>query len=190
MSEMTEQEAMNQQAALRMGMANYQNTNSDGINTLLNDLTNVDNDILEAELLIQGKRLNMKGEEELVCQPLCNKEGAINMGIFMRSMVGRIMLMSNLEEDQIRILAEELGDNIIMDLTLNKKKYGITDTNNISKIRSIINWKAFSCAMSAMENGTRRMLRGTTMETTINTQGNAMKAGKGSGIMGLLTGRK
>lgn len=185
--EMSETDMLNQQSALRMGLANYSNTNNDGINTLLNDLTNVTGDIDEVELLLQGKRVGLKGQEEVVCEALCNKEGAVNMARLMRSMVGRIMLMSNLEEDQIRLLTEELGYDIVEDLTLNKVRYGIIHPKAMSSIVDLVLTKCFSCGMSAMENGTRRMLRGTTMETTINTQGNSIKGGKGGGgIMGLL----
>lgn len=186
---MDEQQQMDQDRAIMMGRQAYAMQDNAGINTLLNDLTNVDPDIQEVEYLLQGKRMGKKGLEEY-CDPLCNKEGAANCTRLMRAMVGRIMLMSNLEEDQIRILTQELGFDIVEDLTFNKVRYEIKYPKAISTIVDLITMKAFACGMSAMDNGTRKMLRGTTMETTINTQGQGI-SGKKGGVMGLLgLGRK
>lgn len=180
---MDEQDIMNQQSALAMGRTAYMNQDSTGINTLLNDLTNVDVVIDEVELLLQGKSINPEtGKEEQTCTPLLNKEGAANMRRFMKSLTSRIVLMSNLEEEQIRIMTLELGYDMVEDLTFNKVRYEIKHPKAIATIIDLVLDNAFACAMSAMENGTRKMLRGTTMETTINTQGQSLKTGKGGGL--------
>jgi len=185
-----QQQSMNQDAALAMGRTAYMTQDNAGINTLLSELTDTEKDIYETELLLQGIKINDKGEQEQACHPLCNKEGAANMIRIMRAQVGNVMQMSNLEEEQIRVMTQELAQDMIEDLTFNKKRYGIIHPKAVSTIVDLISWKAFACGMQALENGTRRMLRGTTMETTINTQGQAMKTGKGGlgSILGL--GRK
>jgi len=38
---------------------------------------------------------------------------------------------------------------------------------------------AWSCCMGAMDNGMRQMIKKTSIETTINTQGQGMKSTKG-----------
>jgi hypothetical protein len=184
-------ELIQQDQAITMGRAAYINQDNSGINTLLNDLTNVELDIEEVELLLQGMRLDPAGKEIKMCEPLCNKEGSSNVTRLMRAMVGRITLMSNFEEDQIRILIEELANDMVEDLTFNKVRYGITYPKAITTIVDLVSMKCFACGMSAKDNGTRKMLRGTTMETTINTQGAGLQTRKGGGIGSLLgLGRK
>ena len=186
---MDEQSMMNQDQAIMMGRTSYASQDNSGISTLLSQLTNVEPDIREIELLLQGKIMN-KGKIEQVSNPLCNKEGAFNMTRMMRAMVSQVMLMSNLEEEQVRVMAEELGYDVVEDLTFNKVRYEIIQPRAISTIVNIIVMKSIECGMSAMDNGTRQMLKKSIIETTINTQGTGMKAGKG-GIGALLgLGRK
>lgn len=177
----------NRDAAMQMGRTAYMVNDKNELNTLLNDLTDVEPDIKEVEELLQGKKVNVLGEVTQTCEPLCNSEGAANMVRLMKAMVGRITLMSNFEDEQVRIMVEELGADIIEDLTFNKVRYEIKHPKAISTIVDLVLMKAFACGMSAMENGTRRMLRGTTMETTINTQGMGM-GGKKSGGLGSILG--
>jgi hypothetical protein len=186
---MDDQDMMNQQAAVQMARANYQSMDNNSINTLLAELTDVDTSIDEIELLLQGKIIK-NGEEVVTCEPLCNKEGAANMRRFLKAFVSRIMLMSNFEDEQIRRITEEIGYDVIEDLTYNKLRYGIKHPKAIATISDLVINNGFACLMSALENGLRKMLRSTTVETTINTQGQGVKSGKG-GIGALLgLGRK
>lgn len=190
MDEMTDQEAMNQQAAFQMARANYMSGTSNDLNSLLEKLTNPEQQIMEVELRLKGKRINDDGKEEQVSEPLMNDEGVANMIILIRSMVNQVMFMSNLTDEQIAKLTEELGWDIIKDLINNKIKYNVANHNR-SKIVSIILYPSYESGNSALENGFRRFLKSGIIETTINTQGNPMKAGKGGGVMGLLgLGRK
>ena len=188
---MDEQEAMNQSAAFQMARANYMSGSSNDINSLLEKLTNPELQIQEVELRLKGKKINEKGEEVQVSEPLLNDEGVANMIVLIRSMVNQVMFMSNLTEEQVAKLTEELGWDIIKDLINNKIKYEVKEHNR-SKIVSIILYPSYESANSALENGFRRFLKSGIIETTINTQGNPMgKQGKGGGVMGLLgLGRK
>jgi len=188
---MDEQDMMNQQLAGQMARANYMSGSSNDINSLLEKLTNPENAIGEIELRLKGKKINEKGEEVQVSEPLMNDEGVANMIVLVRSMVNQVMFMSNLTEEQISNLIMELGWDIIKDLINNKKKYEVKEHNR-SKIVSIILYPSYEAANSALENGFRRFLKSGIIETTINTQGNPVgKTGKGGGVMGLLgLGRK
>ena len=189
---MDEQDMMNQQAALAMGRTAYMGQDTQGINTLLNDLTNVDIVLDEVELILQGQVIDTEtGKPKQVSEPLLNREGAARMRTLMRALTSRIVLMSNYEEQQVRVMTIELGNDLVEILTFNKVAYEMKHPKALAIIEQLVISTAFACAMSAMENGTRKMLRGTTMETTINTQGQSLKTGKGGGLGSLIgLGRK
>jgi len=102
-------------------------------------------------------------------------------------MVNNVVQMSNFEEEQIRVMTIELGCDLVEILTFNKVRFEIKSPKAITSIIDVAVTNSFACAMGSMDNGMRQMLKKTTMETTINTQGNQMRAGKG-GIGGILKG--
>ena len=183
---MDEQDAFNQQAGLIMARSSYANANNNEINTLLSELTDPEKDIYEVELSLKGIEIGSKGEKIKVNEPLLNDLGVANMIRLLRSMTSRIMYMSNLEDDQIRIMTISLGDAIVKDLVFHKVEYEIKSDTAMSTIINIILYKAFESGMAALENGFRRFLKSGIVETTINTQGNQIKGGKGGGISSIL----
>jgi len=187
---MDENEMMMANQAMNMNRTNYMASNQNDINTLLSELTNPETEISEAEQSLKGIGYDSEGKEIKVTEPLMNDKGVARMIQLMRSMVNRVMYMSNLEDDQIRIMTVELGEQIVEELTLHKIDYEITNHQNMTTIRTIVTYKAFEAGMSALENGFRRFLKTGIVETTINTQGNQMPKSKG-GIGSLLNiGRK
>jgi hypothetical protein len=187
---MDEQDIINQQNAIAMGRTAYMTQDNSNMNTLLLELLNVDKLLDRIELELQGLEYDEKGKLVKRCEALCNKEGAANIKRLMLSMVNNVIQMSNFEEEQIRVMTIELGCDLVEVLTFNKVRYEITSPKAITSIIDVVLSNDFACAMGSLENGMRQMLKKTTMETTINTQGNQMKAGKG-GIGSLLgLGRK
>lgn len=186
---MDEQDIMNQQNAIAMGRTAYM-TQDTNMNTLLLELLNVDKLLDRIELELQGLEYDEEGKTKVRCEPLCNKEGAANIKRLMLSMVNNVIQMSNFEEEQIRVMTIELGCDLVEVLTFNKVRYGITSPKAITSIIDVVLSNDFACAMGSLENGMRQMLKKTTMETTINTQGNQMKAGKGGPLSLLGIGRK
>lgn len=182
---MDEQQLMNEQNAFQMARTNYMNSDPNGLNSLLSELTNPEQDIYEVELSLKGMEIDSKGNKVKVSEPLLNDKGVANMIRLMRSMVSRVMFMSNLEDDQIRILTQELGESIVSDLVMHKVEYEIKDFESMTTIRTIVTYKAFESGMSALENGFRRFLKSGIIETTISTQGNQMKGGKGGPLQGI-----
>ena len=186
---MDEQEQMNQQAALIMGRQGYAQSMNSDINSLLSELTNPEEDIKEVELSLKGIEIDNRGKEIQKTKPLLNELGVANMIRFLRAMLSRVMFMSNLDEDQIRILTIELGETIMKDLIFHKKEYDCEDKEDRSTVIRILTYKAFESGMTALENGFRRFLKSGIIETTINTQGNPIKSGgKGGGLMSAMLG--
>lgn len=188
---MDEQGMMNHEAAVTMGRTAYMVQNNNEYDSLLKDLLDVQKEIYEIELNLQGLRINDEGNIEQYTEPKCNQIGAVNIVMLMKSMISNVVSMSNFEEDQIRILTIELGDDLVENLTFNKVRYEIKHPKAISDIVDIVTIKAFACGMMAKDNGLRLMLRKNMMESTINTQGQGIKSGKGGGLGAILgLGRK
>ena len=182
--ELSEQDILNQQNAIGMARTAYM-TQDTNMNTLLLELLNVKELLDKIELELQGKEYDENGSLKEVCEPLCNKEGAATVKRLMLSMVNNVVQMSNFEEEQIRVMTIELGCDLVEILTFNKVRFEIESPKAITSIIDVAVTNSFACAMGSMDNGMRQMLKKTTMETTINTQGNQMRAGKG-GIGGIL----
>ena len=164
------------------------------LNSLLEKLTDVTKVVKETELLLKGMKEDEDGNIIIdpEAEPLCNATGATRMTQYMKSMVSPIVLMSNFEEDQIRRMVEEISLDILEDLLFNRKVYGIKTRKAISLISDLVSNNGFACAMSAFQNGTRKMLKSTIIETHLSTpQGNANTGKKQGGLMSLFNlGRK
>ena len=180
---MDENEMMNRELAGVMARTHYANTSSNELNSLLAQLTDPEQEIYEVELSLKGKGLDSKGNVIQVSQPLLNDEGVAAMIRIIRSMVSRVMFMSNLKEEQVSKLTIELGWLIATELVQNKVKYGVKNEHR-SQIVSIILYKSYESANSALENGFRRFLKSGIIETTINTQGQNKPVNKSGGIFG------
>jgi len=185
------QQQFNNEAALTMARTGYMNQNTNEINSLLSELTNPEQQIYEVELSLKGLGQDSEGKQIRVSEPLLNDEGVANMIRLIRSMVSRVMFVSNLTEEQIGKLTVELGWLISKDLVMNKLKYNVKEKDR-STIVTIILYPSFQSGNAALENGFRRFLKSGIIETTINTQGQGMgKTSKGGGISSLLgLGRK
>jgi hypothetical protein len=179
------QQGMNQDAAIMMGRTAMMTQDSQEYSSLLSQLLDIQKDISEIELNLQGLRTNDEGKIEQYTEPKLNKVGAANIIQLMRSMVSQVTAMSNFEEEQVRVLTIELGDDLVEHLTFNKLRYNMTAPKALADIENIVTNKAFAVAMMAKDNGLRQLLRKNIMETTINAQGNSIKSGKG-GIGALL----
>jgi hypothetical protein len=176
---MDERELMDYQNATMMNRSAYQNSSSNEINSLLSELTDPEKEIYEVEMSLKGLKINAEGKEERTTDALLNDKGVANMIRLMRAMLNRVTYVSNLDEEDIRALVIQLSYQIQDDLIMHKKEYNVKDTTDMTTIRTIISYKAFEAGMTAMENGFRRFLKQGIVETTINTQGNQMKTGKG-----------
>jgi hypothetical protein len=183
---MDEQDILNQQIGAQMSRAGYSVTSNNEINSLLSELTNPEQEIYEVEKSLKGIDIDENGKEIRKTEPLLNNKGVANMIRLMRSMLNRVMFMSNLEEIDVRNLVMELSYQIQDDLIMHKKDYDIKDVTDMTTIRTIISYKAFEAGMTALDNGFRRFLKQGIIETTINTQGQGLKTGKGGGIGSIL----
>jgi hypothetical protein len=187
---MDEQSMMNQEQAVMMGRTAFM-AQDNPMNTLLLEKLDTERLLQKTELSLQGLDSDENGKTQQVCRPLLNREGAMNMRRYQEAQVNNVTQMSNFEEEQSRVLTEELALDVATDLLFSKKRYNIDNTHtDLTAIRTIVCDPAFSCNMAAMDNGIKQMLRKTTIESSINVQGQSPK-GKGGGVMSMLgMGRK
>lgn len=86
--------------------------------------------------------LRLRGLEERpdgtlfkVSEPKMNKEGVDNMWFILDSHINQNVILSHLKDTEISNIMESLGEDVVDDLSLNWKKYGIkkkTDLDTIS----------------------------------------------------------
>lgn len=183
---------MDRQSALMNSRVGYSQQDPNAMNTLLLEKLDVDRLLDKVELDLQGLEYDSKGNLVQVCEPLMNKEGARSVKRMMMAQVNNVNQMSNYEEDQVRVMIEELALDLVEDVIFNKVRYGVKNTDtNLTAIRQIAISPGFAVAMGAMENGLRQMLKKTTVETSVNVQGQTKQSGgKGGGIFGLFKGGK
>lgn len=182
---MDEQQMMDQDHAISMGRTAYMSNNSNELNTLLAKLTDPESDIYEVYLSLKGLKINGKGEEIGGSKALLNDRGVESMIRLMRSVVNQQMFMTDITEEDARILTVGLGDKIIDELAKNRFKYEIENFDDMTSIWMIICMRAFAALNSAKNNGWRRSMRTMVMETNINTSGQGVKPK--SGIRSLLS---
>jgi hypothetical protein len=119
-------------------------------------------------LTLEGKEEDEMGNIIKVGEPLMNDIGVSNMILLTRSIVNQNTIMSSLEKEEIARLIIQLGDDIIDNLTLNWKYYGITDKSKLDLIVSIILNLSYPALKRALFGGEKRFL-GTTIVENIST---------------------
>jgi len=79
--------------------------------------------------------------------------------------VNQNTIMSALKETVIHKLIINLQDEIIDDLTLNWKEYGINEKTDLDTVEGLCKRTAYPALMRSKEGGERRFLGTTTVET-------------------------
>jgi len=187
---MDEQTALNQETAAMMARTAYMSQENQGINSLLSDLLDTQRDIKDVEMRLRGQDYDEKGEIIQVVEPLMNDEGIYHVITQLTGLVSKVVYMSDLEEEQIRIMVYETLADLNSQLTINKLKWGLKTPLVHSTIIDVVLNKSMAGGFSALNNGMKKLVRGVSVETTINTQGQGIKSGKG-GLGSILSlGRK
>jgi len=125
--------------------------------------------ILEMKLTLKGLRFDeTTGKTEIESEPLMNDLGIGRMIASVRSVVNQNTIMSALDERLINRLMIDFTDDIIDDLTLNWKEYGIKYKADLDRVEGICKRMALATLMRCLHGGERNFLGKTTVES-INT---------------------
>jgi hypothetical protein len=92
-------------------------------------LTDAQAELKRLELAMRGLHINDSGQIERIGAPLMNDEGIAEMfGVISRSLVSRLTVLSNFDEEQIRNQMASLRIEVARMLLINGKRYGIKNT--------------------------------------------------------------
>jgi hypothetical protein len=128
------------------------------------------------ELVLRNKSDDGEGNLKSCGYPLMNDYG-INMVMgITRGIVNQITFLGKLEQKEIVTDMMYLGDTLIKDLMINKKKYGIKDDqarSNISYLTQITNYHTLK---RPFEGGERGFWKGSTHELRSVVEGGQKKS--------------
>lgn len=120
--------------------------------------------IREIKLLLEGKEEDMQGNTKSVGSPLMNQEGINKMLVLIKSVVNINTIMSALDEKKINEIMVGLMDDIIDDLTLSWKQYGIQQKTDLDRVEGIIKHMTYMTLRRALKGGERGFLGKVTVE--------------------------
>jgi hypothetical protein len=89
-------------------------------------------------LRLQGKDQDSEGRLIQVAQPKMNKEGIDNIWFILDSHINQNIILSNVEIEEIRSLMDTLQEDLVDDLSLNWKRYGIEKKTDLDVINDSI----------------------------------------------------
>ena len=127
--------------------------------------------IIELKLTLKGQRFDE--EKGIIIQegnPLMNDLGIGRMISSVRGIVNQNTIMSSLKESMIFKIMDEFCSDIIDDLTLNWKEYGIKYKTDLDRIEGTCKRMAFLALMRCREGGERNFLGRTTVESISTAQ--------------------
>lgn len=135
------------------------------IQSALVEQTNPSHVIKEIELSLMNKEEMPDGTIKKLGEPLMNDRGVNRMKFIMRSIINQNTILSHLKDAEINKLIMEKADNIIDDLTLNWKEYGISDKMMLDHIVDAVIMPAFFALKRALEQNEKNWLSRITVES-------------------------
>ncbi len=138
---------------------------SQQLQSALVEQTNPAKVIRDIELSLMNQEENPDGTMKKLGDPLMNDKGVNRMKFIMRSIINQNTILSHLDDKEINKLILEKADNIIDDLTLNWKQYGITDKMMLDHIVDAVIMPAFFALKRALEQNEKNWLGKITVES-------------------------
>ena len=138
------------------------------IQAALLEQLNPERTIKEIRLTLKGQREDEEGRIVKEGDSLMNDKGIGNIILSIKSVVNTNTVMSALKEVTIKKMMIDLMDDIIDDLTLNWKEYGIKNENDRDRVEGCVKRMVYPALMRSCEGGERRFLGRTTVKS-INT---------------------
>ena len=105
---------------------------------LLVEQTNPSKIVDSIMLGLEGKEEVSPGQFKRVGEPVLNEEGLSKIRFQLRSLINQSTVLSHLELEDVGRIAEQFGNNITDELTLNWKRYGIKDKAMLDSIHDAI----------------------------------------------------
>lgn len=170
---MDEYEHYRMQEALKKGEQNNQlvqlapqmHAISEQLQSALVSQTNPKKVIEEIELILRNQERQPNGSIRVMGKAHMNDLGIHRMLLILRSAVNQNTILSHMEEDIINRIVLQIGDDIIDDLTLHWRKYGIDDKSTLDFIVNAVVFPVYSAYMRSFGQNEKNWLKGITVET-------------------------
>ena len=137
----------------------------------------------EIRMNMKGYIYGDKGEPVKVTEPLLNPRGVSAMMGYISTVLNRSAFLSTFKEEEIHKFRDYISMNVVRDLMINGKAYGIPGHIERSAIHFKIVVLTEIALRRAMDNLERRFWRGATQESTIKVEGQGQKAGGMASIL-------
>lgn len=131
---------------------------------VLVEQTNPDKVMAEIYLKLKGQVRTVDGRTLTLGIPLMNDKGIDRLIILMSTIINQNTILSYLEEDEIGKIIIGIGEDIIDDLTLNWKDYGIKDKMMLDYIVDILIYPSYFALKRALQKNEKNWLKGITVE--------------------------
>ena len=141
---------------------------SQQIQAALVEQTNPSHILDDVELKLRGYRQKWDGSFEKFGQPLMNDKGIGRMLFLLSTVVNQNTILSHLKDQEIGKLICRVDEDVVDDLVLNWKEYGITDKILLDSIVDAIVIPAFVSLKRAWEQNEKNWLNKIVLENVNN----------------------
>jgi len=108
------------------------------VQAVLVEQTNPKRVVEKIMLRLQGKDIDQEGRLVEVADPKMNKEGIDNVWFILDSHINQNIILSHLELKEIQNIMESLSEDLVDDLALNWKRYGIEKKTDLDVVNNSI----------------------------------------------------
>jgi hypothetical protein len=148
-------------------------------------LTNPSDDLFELELKLKGLGENEKGVLVIIGERLVNDKGINEILSAARGLISQVTTLSNLEQKDIDIHRDYLGDTMARLLMVNRIRYQMVYPESTrDMIYDYVIQKSVICMKRALMEGERRFWKGSQQEITMRNENKASQGGTLSKVMG------
>jgi len=136
---------------------------------ILVEQTNPKNIVRDIILRLRGAEEKPDGKLVRVAAPKMNKKGIDNMWFILDSHINQNVILSHLEEREIRALISGVQNDIVDDLSLNWKAYGITKKSDLDTINNSVLFNIYTALKRAEGQNEKNWLGKISVESISST---------------------
>ena len=135
---------------------------------VLVEQTNPSKVIDDIDLSLRGYERKYDGTLKKVGEPMMNDLGIGRMRFLMRTVINQNTILSHLEDSEISKLIIQLSDDVIDDLTLNWRDYGIKDKIMLDHVVDAITFPAYLALKRSLGQNEKNWLGKISVENISN----------------------
>ena len=120
--------------------------------------TNPKKVVKEIVLRLQGLKENPDGSTSHIAEPKINKKGVDNIWFILDSHINQNVILSHLESKEIKELMNGLQNDLVDDLSLNWRDYGIKKKSDLDVINNSVLFNVFLALKRAEGQGEKNWL--------------------------------